>query len=153
MQLPFDYKGFVEGDGIGHDAADVVVTDGFTGNVAIKTAEGTAKQVGQYLRAAMEQSLLSQLGGFIAQDAFRVLKAKMDPRRSNGGVFLGLNGLIIKSHGGADATGYASAIDLGYDMARAGLVERTRQDLGSLVTAIGLANGASPQQVLEGSSG
>ena len=129
MTLPFDYKGFVEGDGIGHDHADVVVTDGFTGNIALKTAEGTAKQVGQYLREAMEQSLLSQLGGFIAQDAFRMLKARMDPRRSNGGVFLGLNGLVIKSHGGADATGYASAIDLGYDMARAGLVERLARDM------------------------
>ena len=131
MHLPFEYKGFIEADSIGHDAADVVVTDGFTGNIAIKTAEGTAKQVGQYLRAAMEQSLLSQLGGFIAQDAFRLLKARMDPRRSNGGVFLGLNGLVIKSHGGADATGYASAIELGYDMARAGVVERTRIDLAA----------------------
>ena len=152
MQLPFDYQGFVEADRIGHDAADVVVTDGFTGNVAIKTAEGTAKQVGAYLRAAMEQSLLSQLGGFIAQDAFRVLKAKMDPRRSNGGVFLGLNGLVIKSHGGADATGYASAIDLGYDMARAGLVARTRQDLGAAIASA--ANGAAPlQQAIDDSSG
>jgi len=153
MTLPFDYKGFVEGDGIGHDAADVVVTDGFTGNVAIKTAEGTARQVGQYLREAMEQSLLSQLGGFIAQDAFRILKARMDPRRSNGGVFLGLNGLVIKSHGGADATGYASAIDLGYDMARAGLVERTRQDLAGFATARGGDAGAQVQRALEGSSG
>ena len=153
MQLPFDYKGFVEGDGIGHDAADVVVTDGFTGNIAIKTAEGTAKQVGQYLREAMEQSLLSQLGGFIAQDAFRVLKARMDPRRSNGGVFLGLNGLVIKSHGGADATGYASAIDLGYDMARAGLVERTREDLAGAVTASRPSHGAPERRAFEGSSG
>jgi glycerol-3-phosphate acyltransferase PlsX len=150
MQLPFEYMGFVEADRIGHDAADVVVTDGFTGNVAIKTAEGTAKQVAAYLRAAMEQSLWSQLGGFIAQDGFRILKAKMDPRRSNGGVFLGLNGLVIKSHGGADATGYASAIDLGYDMAQADLVERARQDLGLAQNA---ANGraARSQQELESS--
>ena len=140
MTLPFDYVGFVEGDDIGHDAADVVVTDGFTGNVALKTAEGTAKQVGQYLRDAMEQSLLSQLGGFIAQDAFRLLKARMDPRRSNGGVFLGLSGLVIKSHGGADATGYSSAIDLGYDMARAGLVERLARDMSATpVAAMALA--------------
>ena len=132
MTLPFDYKGFVEGDGIGHDAADVVVTDGFTGNVALKTAEGTARQVGQYLRVAMEQSLLSQLGGFIAQDAFRLLKARMDPRRSNGGVLLGLNGLVIKSHGGSDATGYSSAIDLGYDMARAGLVSRMARNMATI---------------------
>jgi glycerol-3-phosphate acyltransferase PlsX len=132
MALPFDYIGYVEGDGIGHDAADVVVTDGFTGNVAIKTAEGTAKQVSRYLRDAMEASLLSQLGGFIAQDAFRLLKMRMDPRRSNGGVFLGLNGLVIKSHGGADATGYANAIDLGYDMSRAGLTRRIAADLAEV---------------------
>ncbi len=135
--LPFEYKGFVEADHIGHDAADVVVTDGFTGNIALKTAEGTAKQMARYLRDAMEQSLLSQLGGFIAQDAFRVLKARMDPRRSNGGVFLGLNGLVIKSHGGADATGYASAIDLGYDMARAGLVDRLARDMSAVPTSFG----------------
>ena len=153
MRLPFDYKGFVEGDGIGHDAADVVVTDGFTGNIAIKTAEGTAKQVGAYLRAAMEQSLLSQLGGFIAQDAFRLLKARMDPRRSNGGVFLGLNGLVIKSHGGADATGYASAIDLGYDMARAGVVERTRADLAEAARSRVTAEGLVEQQAAGGNSG
>ena len=152
MQLPFDYRGFVEGDGIGHDAADVVVTDGFTGNVAIKTAEGTAKQVGQYLREAMEQSLLSQLGGFIAQDAFRILKARMDPRRSNGGVFLGLNGLVIKSHGGADATGYASAIDLGYDMARADVVERTRSDLASAVSPPMVRAGGGKRLVAGGNS-
>ena len=152
MPLPFEYQGFVEADRIGHDAADVVVTDGFTGNIAIKTAEGTARQVGAYLRAAMEQSLLSQLGGFIAQDAFRVLKAKMDPRRSNGGVFLGLNGLVIKSHGGADATGYASAIDLGYDMARAGLIARTRLDVAAVMPEIA-ARAVVTQQALESSSG
>ena len=134
MSLPFEYRGFVEADQIGHDAADVVVTDGFTGNIAIKTAEGTAKQVAQYLRQAMEQSLLSQLGGFIAQDAFRLLKAKMDPRRSNGGVFLGLNGLVIKSHGGTDPTGYASAVDLGYQMARAGLLARIIKDTTDIVS-------------------
>jgi glycerol-3-phosphate acyltransferase PlsX len=127
--LPFEYRGFVEGDRIGHGAADVVVTDGFTGNIALKTAEGTARQIAEYLRAAMRRSPLSQLGGFLAQGAFRVLKDKMDPRRHNGGMFLGLNGLVIKSHGGTDATGYASAIDLGHDLAVAGLIERMAKDL------------------------
>lgn len=127
--LPFDYRGFIEADQIGHGAADVVVTDGFTGNIALKTAEGTARQIAQYLRQAMNRSPMSQLGGLLAQGAFRVLKDKMDPRRNNGGVFLGLNGLVIKSHGGTDALGYASAIDLGYDIARAGLVKRIAADL------------------------
>jgi glycerol-3-phosphate acyltransferase PlsX len=132
MTLPFDYRGYVEGDRIGHDAADVIVTDGFTGNVAIKTAEGTARQVAQYLREAMGQSLLSQLGGFIAQDGFRSLKVRMDPRRSNGGIFLGLDGLVIKSHGSADALGYANAIELGYEMVRADLLKTIAHDLAGI---------------------
>jgi glycerol-3-phosphate acyltransferase PlsX len=126
-----DYRGFVEGDGIGQGAVDVVVTDGFTGNVALKTAEGTARQIAQYLREAMNRSLLSRMGAFLAQGAFRVLRNKMDPRRANGGVFLGLQGLVIKSHGGADATGFAAAVDLGYDLAVAGLTARIAADLGA----------------------
>ena len=88
---------------------DVVVTDGFTGNIALKTAEGTAKQIGEYLRAAMGRSLLARLGAVLAQGAFRALKEKMDPRQLNGGIFLGLNGIVVKSHGGTDATGFACA--------------------------------------------
>ena len=127
--LPLDYRGYVEGDGIGQGHVDVVVTDGFTGNIALKTAEGTARQIASYLRAAMNRSLLSKAGAFLAQGAFAELRAKMDPRRINGGVFLGLDGIVIKSHGGTDATGFASAIDLGYDMSKAGLVEQTKADL------------------------
>jgi glycerol-3-phosphate acyltransferase PlsX len=115
--LPIRYHGFVEGDDVGKGVVDVVVTDGFTGNIALKTAEGTAKQIGEYLRAAMGRSLLARLGAILAQGAFRALKEKMDPRQLNGGNFLGLNGIVVKSHGGTDATGFASAIDLAYDMA------------------------------------
>ncbi len=125
----FDYRGFVEGADIGQGVVDVVVTEGFSGNIALKTAEGTAKQIGSYLKAAMNRSLLARLGAFLAQGAFLALKEKMDPRRSNGGLFLGLNGIVIKSHGGTDSTGYASAIDLGYDMVRSGLVERLSSDI------------------------
>jgi phosphate acyltransferase len=128
-RLPLDYQGYIEGDGIGQGLVDVVVTDGFTGNIALKTAEGTARQIAAYLRAAMNSSLLSKTGAFLAQGAFAELRAKMDPRRANGGVFLGLDGIVIKSHGGADATGFASAIDLGFDMSKAGLVEQTKADL------------------------
>lgn len=131
-ETPFEYKGFVEGEDIGQGLVDVVVTEGFSGNIALKTAEGTARQIASYLREAMGRSLLSRAGAFLAQGAFMALKEKMDPRRSNGGIFLGLNGVVIKSHGGTDATGFASAIDLGYDMARSRLVERLTDDMRDL---------------------
>src|SRR5690606_5123529 len=115
--LPIDYRGFVEGNQIGMGAVDVVVVEGFAGNIALKTAEGTARQIAEYIKAAMKRTWLSRIGAFLAQGGFRVLKEKMDPRRANGGTFLGLNGIAIKSHGGTDALGFASAIELGYDMA------------------------------------
>ncbi len=113
-----EYVGFVEGDDIGKGKADVVVTEGFAGNIALKTAEGTARQFADYLRNAISQSVWSKLGYLLARPAFRMLRDKMDPRKSNGGVFLGLNGVVIKSHGGTDAEGFAAAIDMGYDMVR-----------------------------------
>lgn len=127
--LPIRYHGFIEGDDIGHGIVDVVVTDGYTGNIALKTAEGTAKQIAEYLRAAMRQSFLSRLGALLAQGAFRALKEKMDPRQLNGGIFLGLNGIVVKSHGGTDATGFASAVDLAYEMASSGVVKRLGDDV------------------------
>ena len=96
----------------------MVVTEGFAGNIALKTAEGTARQFAQYLRSAMNRTWTARLGYLLARQAFRALRDKMDPRKSNGGVFLGLNGIVIKSHGGADAEGFAAAIDMGYDMVR-----------------------------------
>lgn len=130
--LEIDHRGFVEGDQIGHGAADVIVTEGFSGNIALKTAEGTARQIAAYLRAAMTRSLISRIGAFLAQGGFAHLREKMDPRRLNGGVFLGMNGIVIKSHGGTDATGFASALDLGYDMAQSGLLKRIEDDLESV---------------------
>jgi phosphate acyltransferase len=127
--LPIRYHGFVEGDDVGRGAVDVVVTDGFTGNIALKTAEGTAKQIGEYLRAAMGRSILARMGAVLAQGAFRALKEKMDPRQLNGGIFLGLNGIVVKSHGGTDATGFASAIDLAYDMASSDVVKGLAGDV------------------------
>lgn len=126
-----DYRGFVEGDDLGQGTVDVVVTEGFTGNIALKTAEGTAKQIGGYLRAAMTRSWLSKLGYFFARGAFSALKDRMDPRKVNGGVFLGLEGVVIKSHGGTDAVGFASAIDLGYDMAKHDLMAKLRDMVAS----------------------
>ncbi len=134
--LPIHYHGFVEGDDLGKGVVDVVVTEGFTGNIALKAAEGTAKQIAAYLRAAMNRSLLAKIGAFFAQGAFRALRDKMDPRHSNGGIFLGLQGIVIKSHGGADAIGFASAIDLGYDMARSGLVSSIAKDIERFQAAL-----------------
>ena len=125
----FAYHGFVEGDDIGKGTVDVVVTEGFTGNIALKTAEGTAKQIGEYLRAAMSRTWMAKIGYLFAKQAFDALREKMDPRRVNGGVFLGLGGIVIKSHGGTDALGFASAIDIGYDMAHYELMRTIREML------------------------
>ena len=124
-----DYRGFVEGDDLGKGTVDVVVTEGFTGNIALKTAEGTAKQIAQYMRDAFRSSFMSKVGAFLASPAFRALKEKIDPRRVNGGLFLGLDGIIIKSHGGMDSVGFAGAIELGYDMVRHGLLEKIRETI------------------------
>ncbi|MCY0094582.1 phosphate acyltransferase PlsX [Hoeflea ulvae] len=125
----FDYYGFVEGGDLGKGTVDVVVTEGFVGNVALKTAEGTARQIGGYLRAAMSRTLMARIGYFFAKGAFDLLREKMDPGKVNGGVFLGLNGIVIKSHGGADIDGFAAAVDVGYDMVRNGLKSKIEHDL------------------------
>ena len=131
-KLPdLEYAGFVEGDDIGKGTVDVVVTEGFAGNIALKTAEGTARQLGQYLKTAMTKTLLTKLGYLLARDAFRTLSEKMDPRKSNGGVFLGLNGIVIKSHGGTDAEGFAYAVDIGHDMVHDDLLAKISQTLNS----------------------
>ncbi len=116
-RLGLNFVGFVEGDDLTTGSADVVVTDGFTGNVALKTAEGTARLLAYYMRDAFNGSLVSRLGAFLAAGAFRKLRDRMDPSRVNGGVFLGLNGVVVKSHGGADDTGFASALDLAANLA------------------------------------
>jgi len=131
-KLPIRFHGFVEGDDLGKGTVDVIVTDGFTGNIALKTAEGTARQVATYLRDAISRSWLSKIGYVLAQSAFRALAKKLDPRASNGALFLGLNGLVVKSHGGTDALGYASAIDVAVDVASADLLKKIVHDLEAL---------------------
>jgi len=122
--LPINYYGFVEGDDIGKGTVDVVVCEGFTGNIALKSTEGTAKQLAHFLRAGMRRGLLSRIGFLFAKGAFDTLREKMDPRKSNGGVFLGLNGMVIKSHGGTDPEGYAAAVSLGYHLSRNDLMNK-----------------------------
>jgi len=123
------YHGFVEGDDIGKGTVDVVVTEGFAGNIALKTAEGTARQIAGYLRAAMSRTLMAKIGYVFGEGASDRLREKMDVGRSNGGVFLGLNGIVVKSHGGADSDGFAAATELGYDMVRSNLLDRIEADL------------------------
>ncbi len=127
--LPMHFYGFIEGDDIAKGTVDVVVTDGFTGNVALKTAEGTARLMSTYLREAMSKSIFSKLGYLLAQTAFNMLRDRLDPNVHNGGLFMGLNGLVVKSHGGANEAGIASAIDLAVDVSSAALLSKIAADL------------------------
>ena len=130
MNLPqLEYVGFVEGDGIGKGAADVIVTEGFSGNISIKVAEGTARQMTEFLRAAMSRTWRSKIGYLFARNAFKALRDKLDPNKANGGVFLGLNGVVVKSHGGTSAEGFAYAIDVGYEMVKFDLLNKINQML------------------------
>ncbi|MBS0280457.1 MAG: phosphate acyltransferase PlsX [Proteobacteria bacterium] len=126
--FPMAFHGFVEGNDIAEGTVDVVVTDGFTGNIALKTAEGTAKLVGQFLRRSLKRSLLGQIGAFIASGALNTLRRRLDPRAANGGIFLGLGGVVVKSHGGTDAIGFASALDMAIAMAKADINSKIAAD-------------------------
>lgn len=116
-KLDLDYRGFVEGDDISTGATDVVVTDGFTGNVALKTGEGVARMLASHMRAAFTESLMSKAGAALAMNGLKKLKALMDPSNVNGGVLLGLGGISVKSHGSADARGFARACEMAADLA------------------------------------
>jgi glycerol-3-phosphate acyltransferase PlsX len=137
----------VEGDDIGAGAVDVVVTDGFTGNVALKTAEGKAKLIVHYLRTALRRSFFGRIGALFARGALMTLRSKLDPR--TGGVFLGLNGVVVKAHGGTNAAGFASAIDLAVDMAESDMIARITNDRkgvaahGNISTATGTESQAA----------
>ncbi|MGY6634442.1 MAG: phosphate acyltransferase PlsX [Alkalilacustris sp.] len=119
----FEAVGFVEGNDIPSDRVDVIVTDGFTGNVALKTGEGTARLIRDFLGEAFRKSLLSRAAALLALTSLRRLQRRIDPRRVNGGVFLGLNGTVVKSHGAADATGVAAALRLAATLTRTGFQE------------------------------
>jgi glycerol-3-phosphate acyltransferase PlsX len=130
--LPLHFHGFIEGNDIAEGTVDVVVTDGFTGNIALKTAEGTAKLVGQFLRRSLTRSLSGRIGALIASGALSALRRRLDPRAANGGIFLGLGGVVVKSHGGTDAIGFAAALDMAISMARADINTRIRADRARL---------------------
>jgi glycerol-3-phosphate acyltransferase PlsX len=125
---PFEFVGFVEGNDIGGGSVDVIVTDGFTGNIALKTVEGTAKLMSSLLRSAFQRSIFTKIGYLFASAGLAMLRDRMDPRFYNGGVMLGLNGIAVKSHGGTDDIGFASALELAIDMAQDRLIDRIKAD-------------------------
>ena len=132
---PIHFYGFVEGDDIAAGTVDVVVTDGFTGNVAVKTAEGTAKLFGEFLEATFRHSLSARIGYLFARSALRKLRMRSDPRRYNGAIFLGLGGIAVKSHGSTDAFGFANAIGVAIDMKVNGVLDKIRVELARVSQA------------------
>ena len=120
----FRYVGFVEGGDLPSARVDVIVTDGFTGNIALKTGEGTAKLVGTLLKDAFANSIMSKFAAVLAMTSLKRLQKRIDPRRVNGGIFLGLNGTVVKSHGSADAMGVSAAIKLAFTLAQSGFQDR-----------------------------
>ena len=121
---------------------DVIVTDGFTGNVALKTAEGTAKLYAELLRRTFSSSILAKIGYLLARNAFTKLRKRMDPRRYNGAMFLGLQGVCVKSHGGTDADGFANAVCVAVDMVTRGFNETIKVEVARINSAIAAASAA-----------
>ena len=145
--LDLNYHGFVEGDDIAKGTVDVVVTDGFTGNIALKTAEGTARFISALLKDALTSSVQAKMGALIAMPALKAMSRKIDPSTINGGPLLGLNGIVVKSHGGATAVGFANAIRIAVDLARSdylATVGAKLSRLGDILHAIPSASEAGP---------
>jgi glycerol-3-phosphate acyltransferase PlsX len=147
----FRFVGFVEGGDIPSDKVDVIVTDGFTGNVALKTGEGTATLIRDFLKEAFQATPLSRIAALLAITSLRRLTKRIDPRRVNGGVFLGLNGTVVKSHGSADVTGVSAAIKLAWRLAQSGFTERLAARLAQVEPAgqdapAGSATGSGAEQ-------
>lgn len=132
QQVGLNYIGFVEGNDISLGKADVVVTDGYTGNIALKTAEGTARLVSGFVKEALTENMISKIGALLASSGLKKLKDKMDPRSVNGGVFLGLNGVVLKSHGGTDATGFATTVRLASSVGHSNFKEDVMENLKKL---------------------
>ena len=127
-EYPFKFHGFVEANEIGRGVVDVVVCDGFTGNVALKMAEGTAELYTHFMREAFNASWTAKIGYFFARRMLAQLRSRVDPRRYNGAVFAGLNGVVVKSHGNTDAFGFANAIGVAADMVQHGFMEDIRKE-------------------------
>jgi glycerol-3-phosphate acyltransferase PlsX len=133
--LPIDFIGFIEGHDVVDGVADVVVTDGFTGNVALKIAEGTAAMFTSALKEAFQDGLRGRIAYLIARPNLRRFRDRFDPRRYNGAMFLGLNGVVVKSHGGTDALGFSSAIRVAVDLVRKGTNQRITEEMAAMAAA------------------
>lgn len=133
LDLEFDYRGFVEGDDIAKGTVNVIVTDGFTGNITLKTGEGLARFFSQELRIAFTSSLTSKLGALLAQSALKKMRARLTP--PGGGPFLGLNGVVVKSHGGADAGSISGAIKIAYELAASDYAAEAARNMERLAAA------------------
>ncbi len=144
-RFDFDYRGFVEGDDIARGEVDVIVTDGFTGNVALKTAEGLARFFRGELRRTFTSDIMAKVGAVVAGRALRAMGERLDPSAINGGPFLGLRGIVVKSHGGADARGFATAIRLASDLARSDVAAEIERDLDHLSNA---ADGSAAARIV-----
>ncbi len=142
----FEFVGFVEGGDIPSSRVDVIVTDGFTGNIALKTGEGTATLTRDFLREAFKATPLSRVAALLAYTSLRRLQHRIDPRRVNGGVFLGLNGTVVKSHGSADATGVTAAVKLAFKLAKSGFTRK-------LAARVASAAGTRQDDPAEGQEG
>jgi glycerol-3-phosphate acyltransferase PlsX len=132
---PIAFHGFVEGDDIAKGTVDVIVTDGFSGNVALKATEGAARLFVEFLGEAFRHSPMARLGYLLARGALSRMRQRLDPRRYNGAVFLGLEGIAVKSHGGTDAVGFANAIEVAADMKLNGFIDKIREELAQLGSA------------------
>ena len=141
--LDMEFHGFIEGDDIAMGTVDVVVTDGFTGNVALKTAEGTAKLFAEFLKNAIKSSWLAKFGMLFAKPVLSRMMARTDPRRYNGALFVGLNGVVVKSHGGTDAVGFANAVGVAVDMIARDLNTKIGEELERINAA---STGAAVEQ-------
>jgi glycerol-3-phosphate acyltransferase PlsX len=149
---PLQFHGFIEGDDIAKGTVDVVVADGFSGNVALKTAEGTARLVTEFLRHTFKSSLLAMIGYIFARYALRKLRARLDPRRYNGAVFLGVNGIVVKSHGGSDALGFATAVGVAVDMIQYGFMASMKREFEKSTGAPPIPE-APPEQPKQAATG
>ncbi|MGB4101023.1 MAG: phosphate acyltransferase PlsX [Alphaproteobacteria bacterium] len=144
--IPGKFSGFVEGNDIPGGKVDVIVTDGFTGNVALKTVEGTAKLMAHFMRQSFKSSLMAQFGYIFARGAMVRMKQRIDPRRYNGAMFLGLEGVCVKSHGGADHEGFANAISVAADLAVQNFNEKIKAELVRHYDAI---EPATPPEIID----
>ena len=149
MTLPGEFQGFIEGNDIPSGSVDVVVTDGFTGNIALKTAEGTAQLYSSFLRNTFAASLMARLGYLLARPAFLKLKKRTDPRRYNGGVFLGLRGICVKSHGGTDAVGFSNAVGVAYDLLKENCNPKIEAGISELPAELLKGNGGAASSEAE----